>query len=46
MVAHRDISLEDSMLIRFGHTTGYVGNNHNSKTGDYIIQSNIDNKAT
>ena len=34
MVAHRDISLEDAMLKRFGHTTGYVGRNYGLKEGD------------
>ena len=44
MVAHRDISLEDAMLTRFGHTTGYVGDNYNLKAGRDTIQSNIDHK--
>ena len=34
MVAHRDISLEDAMLKRFGHITGYVGSNYGLKEGD------------
>ena len=44
MVAHRDISLEDAMLTRFGHTTGYVGDNYNLKAGRDTVQSNIDHK--
>ena len=44
MVAHRDISLEDAMLTRFGHPTGYVGDNYNLKAGRDTIQSNIDHK--
>ena len=44
MVAHRDISLEDAMLTRFGHATGYVGDNYNLKAGHDTIQSNIDHK--
>ena len=34
MVAHKDISLEDAMLKRFGHITGYVGSNYGLKEGD------------
>ena len=44
MAAHRDISLEDAMLTRFGHATGYVGNNYNLKAGRDTIQSNTDHK--
>ena len=46
MVAHRDISLEDAMLARFGHTTGYVGDNYKLKAGRDTIQSNIDHNET
>ena len=34
MVAHKDISLEDAMLKRFGHITGYIGNNYGLTEGD------------
>ena len=34
MVAHKDISLENAMLKRFGHITGYVGSNYGLKEGD------------
>ena len=34
MVAHKDISLEDAMLKRFGHITGYIGSNYGLKEGD------------
>ena len=34
MVAHRDISLEDAMLRRFGHITGNVGSNYGLKEDD------------
>ena len=44
MVAHRDISLEDAMLTRFGHTTGYVGDNYNLEAGRDTTHSNIDHK--
>ena len=33
MVAHKDISLEDAMLKRFGHITGYIGSNYGLKEG-------------
>ena len=44
MVAHRDKSLEDAMLTRFGHSTGYVGDNYNLKAGHDTIPSNIGHK--
>ena len=34
MVANKDISLEDAMLKRFGHITGYVGSNYGLKEDD------------
>ena len=34
MVAHREISLEDAMLKRFGNITGYVGSNYGLKEDD------------
>jgi phthalate 4,5-dioxygenase oxygenase subunit len=34
MVAHREISLEDAMLRRFGHITGNVGSNYGLKEDD------------
>ena len=37
MVAHRDISLEDAMLKRFGHITGYVGSSYGLKEDDNRI---------
>ena len=37
MVAHKDISLEDAMLKRFGHITGYVGSNYGLKEGDNSV---------